>query len=112
MKNKSKLQAKFEMIPQDKQSTLVAAFTPDREEGFIEPKSSGIIGITLIPQKAGHIRIPMHIKILGDSNRQPHMITLVAFCTGPIVAVLTPELDFGKVKVLEDYPMKITLHNK
>ena len=112
MKNKSKLQAKFEMIPQDEQSTLVAAFTPDRDEGFIEPKSSGIIKITLIPQKAGHIRIPMHVKILGDNNGQPHMITLVAFCTGPIVAVLTPELDFGKVKVLEDYPMKVTLHNK
>ena len=112
MKNKSKLQAKFEMIPQDEQSTLVAAYTPDREEGFIEPKSSGIIKITLIPQKAGHIRIPMHVKILGDNNGQPHMITLVAFCTGPIVAVLTPELDFGKVKVLEDYPLKVTLHNK
>lgn len=112
MKNKSKLQAKFEMIPQDEQSTLVAAYTPDKEEGFIEPKSSGIIKITLIPQKAGHIRIPMHVKILGDNNGQPHMITLVAFCTGPIVSVMTPELDFGKVKVLEDYPLKVTLHNK
>ena len=112
MKNKSKLQAKFEMISQDEQSTLVATYVPDKEEGFIEPKSSSIIKITLTPQKAGPIRIPMHVKILGDNNGQPHMITLVANCTGPIVAVLTPELDFGKVKVLEDYPLKVTLHNK
>jgi Flagellar-associated PapD-like len=112
MKNKSKLQAKFEILPQDEQNSQIAIYSTDREEGFIEPKSSGIIKIKMNPQKAGHIRIPMHVKILGDNNGQPHMITLVAFCTGPIVSILTPELDFGKVKVLEDYPLKITLHNK
>lgn len=111
LKNRSKLQAKFEMIPQDEQSTLIAAFTPDREEGFIDPKSSTMVKVTLLPQKAGLIRIPMHIKVLGD-NQQPHMITLVANCTGPIVEVLTPELDFGKVKVLDKYPLQVTLHNK
>lgn len=111
LKNRSKLQAKFEMLQQDEQSTIWGIYKPDREEGYIEPKQSTFVEITIIPQKAGPLRIPMYIRVLGDSS-QPNMITLLANCTGPIVEVLTPELDFGKVQVLNDYPMTISLHNK
>ena len=90
------------MITQDEQSTLFGIFKPDRDEGFIDPKQSTYVEIELIPQKAGHLRIPMYVKVLGDSS-QPHLITLTAFCTGPIVHILTPELDFGRVDVLREY---------
>ena len=77
------------MIPQDDQSALTAKYKPDREHGFIDPKSSAIVKVTLIPQKAGPIRIPLYVKVLGE-NSQPHMLTLTAQSTGPIVKVLTP----------------------
>ena len=52
----------------------------------------------------------MYIKILGD-NSQPHMITLLTKCTGPIVKVLTPDIDFGRVEVLRPYTQTVKIHN-
>ena len=111
MRNRSKLQAKFEILPQDESSTIVAEYTPDMQEGVIEGRAEINVKVKLLPQKGGQIRLPMYVKIIGE-NTQPHMLTLMALCSGPKIKVLTPELDFGKVTVLKDYQLKAVLLNK
>lgn len=39
------------------------------------------------------------------------MLTINAECTGPVVKVLTPELDFGRVDVLKNFTMNLSLNN-
>jgi len=110
LKNLSKLRAKFEILEQDEQSTAVAKVRLDKEEGYIEGRTSTEVKIYLIAQKTGSIRLPLYIRLVG--SEQPHMLTLIAVCSGPIVDVITPELDFGKVDVLRDYTEIVTLHNR
>lgn len=52
----------------------------------------------------------MYVKIIGP-NEQPHMLTIMAPCSGPKIKVVDKEIDFGKTKVLKDYEDWATLTN-
>lgn len=53
MRNQSKLQAKFEILPQDEQSTTIAEYTPSEQDGIIEGNNEKTVEVKLVPMKSG-----------------------------------------------------------
>lgn len=86
-------------MPQDNQSKLLALAIPDDIEGIIPPNNNINVNITLQTQKTGIIRIPLHVKILGN-NLAPQNITLIATSVGPSIEISQSEYDFGLCDVL------------
>jgi len=88
--NESLLAAKYQILPQDQQSKLLALAITDDIEGIIPPNKSIDVNITLQTQKTGIIRIPLHVKIIG-TNIAPYTINLIATSVGPSVEVSQAE---------------------
>jgi len=109
--NKSQLPAKFEVLPQDESSKILAIITPSSPTDEIEPVSTYQLNITVITKKTGSIKIPVVIKIVGQ-NTLPTNINVTAHSVGPVMHVKQEVLEFGKVDVLKTHEIKLTLINQ
>lgn len=76
------------------------------------PANSNIkVNVVLTAVKTGMIRIPLNVKIIGQSTL-PTLITLSATSIGPVVELAAKQIDFGRCEVLKDSSQKLTIINK
>lgn len=90
---------------------MISNVVPDPETGVIPANSSIKVTFSLTAIKTGMIRIPLNVKIIGQSTL-PTLITLCATSVGPIVELGAKSLDFGRCEVLNSTHQKLTLINK
>jgi len=109
--NESDLPAKFEVIPQSKESEILAVYSVNKPSGVIPPNKEEILKVTLETRKLREIRLPLSVMIVGNSNL-PFVINIIANSKGPIVEIVEKELDFGSVEVLKDWTKTLHIKNK
>lgn len=107
--NTSALPAKFQILPQDEQTRLLAEFEPDQLHGSVPPASSHVVTLTLTAKMIGPLQIPMYVRILGHNNTNQFMLTATSI--GPIVIVEPSTVDWGNVKCLEPVTRHVRLTN-
>ena len=110
VQNESDHAAKYEVLPQDEHSAVIAEYTTDAPTGAVEPKSSRAIPITLICDRLGKVHLPLFIRIAG-TQQPPMQATIEAMAIGPRVVASCAELSWGRIDCLKDYNQTITLHN-
>jgi len=85
--NTSLLKARFNVLPQNQESEVLAKYKVDLESGDIDPGKEVTIKVTLVTKKLGEITLPLSINIVGANNQLPYIINIVATSTGPSVEV-------------------------
>eukprot|EP00935_MAST-01C_sp_MAST-1C-sp1_P000586 g586.t1 len=108
--NESDLQAKYEVVAQDEHSQAVASYEADSFKGAIAPYSQHEVTLTMVCEKLGNIRLPVHIRIAG-SDKPPLMATLSAKGIGPNVQLSKQKIEFGPSKCLVDHHRNLTITN-
>ncbi|KNC50959.1 hydrocephalus inducing isoform b [Thecamonas trahens ATCC 50062] len=108
--NESDTPAKYEIIPQAPSARAAASYSSPRAKGIIEQFSEFQVPIALVANKLGDVNMPVYIRILG-SNAPPLEVSLRATCKGPVLVPSVNTLNWGKVKVLTDVPLTLTLAN-
>lgn len=118
--NESKLPARFEVLPQDDKSGLLATFTAEPGEAGIPAKGSQLVEFLLNAERLGRIQLPVRIKTVG-SRLPPLECTIECHAKGPSLLFQifghteemekSAEIDFGKVKVLEDHNVILRIYN-
>lgn len=107
--NTSALPAKFQILPQDEQTKMLAEYEPDQVQGSVPAASSHVVTLTLTSKKIGQLQIPLSCRILG--HNVPHPLMLTANSIGPIVNVDPVILDWGNIKCLERITRTVKLTN-
>ncbi len=69
--NDSEHPARYEILPQDEHSAVIAEFTAEMPRGSIEPRSELSVPITLVGDRLGKVNIPLLVKVSG--TEQPPM---------------------------------------
>jgi hypothetical protein len=108
--NESDLQAKYEVVAQDEHSQAVASYEADAFRGAIPAFSQHEITLTMVCEKLGNIRLPVHVRIAGSSE-PPLMATLSAKGVGPNVKLSKEKIDFGPSKCLVEHHRNLTITN-
>ena len=108
--NESDLYAKYEVVEQDEYSQAVASYNADAFKGTIPPFGRHDIGMTMVCEKLGKIRLPLNIKIAGSKDL-PLLATVSALGKGPNVVLSADALKWGNKKCLFDHPKTLTMHN-
>jgi hypothetical protein len=80
--NDSEHPARYEILPQDEHSAVIAEFTAEMPRGSIEPRSQLSVPITLVGDRLGKVNIPLLVRISGTD--QPPMKATVEVCV-PVV---------------------------
>ncbi|GMH35419.1 hypothetical protein BSKO_03287 [Bryopsis sp. KO-2023] len=116
--NESKLPAKFEVLQQDAHSRSLATFTAEPSTGGIAAQGEQVVEFTLSTSRLGRIQLPVLVRVIGSSSPPLHF-AIEARSIGPLVtatvAGASPRgkllVDFGKVDVLEEHSVTLTIHN-
>ncbi len=111
LRNKNDLEARFEILPQNDESKILAEYIVDKPTGIIGPDGVEIISVTLITKKLREITLPLQINIVGNTTGNPHTINIIANSIGPNVEIDVKDLDFGKVEVLKPDSRKFFIRN-
>ena len=111
LRNKNDLEARYEILPQNDESKILAEYTVDKPTGIIGPEGVEIITVTLTTKKLREITLPLQINIVGNTTGNPHTINIIANSVGPTVEIDAKELDFGKVEVLKPTSLKFFIKN-
>lgn len=106
------LLAKFNVLPQNEDTKILAKYQVDPSTGTIEAGGTATVTITMTTQKLGDISMPLAIEIVGQNNEQPHILNIVANSIGPQVEVGQKEIDFNVVDVLSEEKKTLTITNK
>jgi hydrocephalus-inducing protein len=69
--NTSDHPARYEILPQDEHSAVIAEFSAEMPRGSIEPRSDLSVPITLIGDRLGKVNIPLLVRVSG--TEQPPM---------------------------------------
>ena len=69
--NDSEHPARYEILPQDDHSAVIAEFSAEMPRGSIEPRSELAVPITLIGDRLGKVNIPLLVRVSG--TEQPPM---------------------------------------
>lgn len=101
--------ARYEMVPQEDQSS--ATYTLE-EDGVVEAYSLKNVKVTFTSNKLGPINVPMFIRIKG-SPHPPLQATLSAISIGPNVTLdyKKEKINFGRIQVLTKHERKVKLIN-
>ncbi|CAD7699035.1 unnamed protein product [Ostreobium quekettii] len=126
--NPSNLPAKFEVMQQDAHSRNLAAFSARPDSGGVPAQGHQTLEFSLATSRLGRIQLPVRVQIVGSRN-PPLEFAIEAKSVGPKVHVdvfkdeMEPgatasrstggglSIDFGKVHVLEDHGVWISVHN-
>ena len=118
--NESDLYAKYVVEEQDEYSQA-EAHEADAFKGSIPPFGRHNIGLTMVCEKLGKLRLPLQIKIAGSVD-PPLMATVSAVGKGPNVVLSQAgpkgkgdipgdSIEWGKRKCLEDHVKVLKMHN-
>eukprot|EP00937_MAST-01D_sp_MAST-1D-sp2_P000047 g47.t1 len=108
--NESDLFAKYEVVEQDEYSQAVASYEADAFKGSIPPYGRHDIGLTMVCEKLGKLRLPLSIKIAGSAD-PPMLATVSAVGKGPNVVLSNESLEWGKKVCLKDHVKMLGMHN-
>eukprot|EP00955_Chlamydomonas_euryale_P060740 357809-Chlamydomonas_euryale.AAC.3 len=115
--NESKLPAKFEVLPQEPQSTGLAVFEVGAASAGVAALDEADIPVSLKTFTLGRVQIPLRVRVLG-SRGKPLECAIDARSLGPSLlfgpaGARTPgmALDFGRVPVLSRSSLPLALHN-
>ena len=111
LRNKNDLEARYEILPQNDESKILAEYSVDKPTGIIGPDGVEIITVTLITKKLREITLPLAVNIVGNTTGNPHTINIVANSVGPNVEIDVKDLDFKTVEVLKPVSLKFKIHN-
>lgn len=111
LRNKNDLEARYEILPQNDESKILAEYSVDKPTGIIGPDGVEIISVTLITKKLREITLPLQINIVGNTTGNPHTINIIANSIGPNVEIDVKELDFGMLDVLKPESKKFFIRN-
>ncbi|OQR81932.1 hydrocephalus-inducing protein, partial [Thraustotheca clavata] len=104
------LPAKYEFVPQDEHSKVVAVYTGNESSGDIPPNSTKVIEVALVCEKLGSIRLPLYVRIAGSIDL-PLSVTVVAVGRGPSIFINSEALAWGSISCLVDHPKTLTIKN-
>lgn len=111
LRNKNDLEARYEILPQNDESKILAEYSVDKPTGIIGPDGVEIITVTLTTKKLREITLPLAVNIVGNTTGNPHTINIIANSIGPNVEIDVKELDFKTVEVLKPMSLKFKIHN-
>lgn len=94
--------AKFEFIPQDEYSSVVAKYSAATSSGSLDPESSTNIAVSLCCEKAGNVRLPVYIRIAGAEG-SPLSAIIMACGKGPCVILRSDVVDWGNISCLRNH---------
>jgi hypothetical protein len=63
LRNKNDLEARYEILPQNEESKILAEYSVDKPTGIIGPDGSEIITVTLVTKKLREITLPLQVHI-------------------------------------------------
>lgn len=110
LKNNSDVPARFEVLPQDSHSAVVAAFAVDAAGGVVPPNGSTQLKVSLTVFKPGPAAIPVFIRVLGKTG-EPLKAECQAFGRGPRIIPTPSAMDWAGVTCLVPTSLDLTLYN-
>eukprot|EP00951_Prasinocladus_malaysianus_P003894 scaffold27553_cov35-Prasinocladus_malaysianus.AAC.1 len=121
--NDSKLPARFEVLPQDDKSAVLAQYKATPASAGIPAQGDHSIEFDLNAERLGRLQLPVRIKTVG-SRMAPIDVTIECLAVGPSLLFRveghddpvddmkeSAAVDFGKVQVLEDHSVVLTVYN-
>ncbi|KAI9141433.1 hypothetical protein BKA69DRAFT_1166800 [Paraphysoderma sedebokerense] len=110
LSNNTDLPAKYSVIQQSGSSQLLYNFQVDEPSGVLEPQSTKSIALDFITKSLGESKCGITIQILGMED-YPLSVEVTCNGVGPNISPSVTELDWGKISVLKNHSMRMTLRN-
>ncbi|KAJ3215867.1 hypothetical protein HDU67_010224 [Dinochytrium kinnereticum] len=108
--NETSFPAHYELLSQEETAKNVYAYASRNGTGVIQPFSTQIIQVDIQIKRLGQINFPVFVRIKGNENI-PLGVDISANGIGPNVVISSSELNWGKIPVLKDVPLCLTLTN-
>ncbi|KAM6325117.1 LOW QUALITY PROTEIN: hydrocephalus-inducing protein homolog [Podargus strigoides] len=108
--NDSDLPGCYRILPQDRKEDAAVWYSSPLPCGVIWPHSTVEVPLILESQVMGKKHAVAHVAVFG-SEEPPLEIHLLSTGEGPVVSVHPAEINFGKVKVLQDASQTFHLSN-
>ncbi|ORX48158.1 hypothetical protein BCR36DRAFT_329786 [Piromyces finnis] len=108
--NPSNYPARYRLIHQEESAKIVYSYESLNGFGIINPNSNAQIDLTIIVKKLGTVVFPVFIEIIGkyDVNL---VVDITAYGIGPTISLSTEEINWGKIKVLENNTTVLEINN-
>ncbi len=111
LENNSDLQARYEILPQDKHTKAFAEYDIDEWKGVLDARQTKSIDIRLTCERLGKVKLPIYVRIAG-SEKPPLVPIVQANAIGPIVSTDQQSVDWGKTTCLLPSMRKVTIKNE
>ncbi|KAJ3159463.1 hypothetical protein HDU86_001781 [Geranomyces michiganensis] len=110
LENNTDFPARYTLQQQEESARTVFQYTSTNHHGVLEPHSECRINVQVQIKRLGDIEFPIFLIISGNED-SPLMMDISATGIGPNVLVSATELDWGKIPVLKQVPLTLTLEN-
>ncbi|KNC96691.1 uncharacterized protein SPPG_07904 [Spizellomyces punctatus DAOM BR117] len=110
LENPTDFPARYKLQLQEESAKAVFQYSSRNAIGVIEPHSETKINLEIQIKRLGQINFPIFLTISGNEEI-PVVVDITANGIGPSVVVSTTELNWGKIPVLKDVPMSLSLKN-
>ncbi|XP_035521672.1 hydrocephalus-inducing protein homolog [Morone saxatilis] len=109
--NSSSLPAFYGVLDQEREESPSLRCGSPIPRGVILPRSSEELPVCLLAKAVGRLSHTLRIAVFG-SVKPPLEVVLSCIGQGPIVHVQSPQMDFGKIRVLTDSTKTLHLSNQ
>ncbi|KAJ3106206.1 hypothetical protein HDU97_006839 [Phlyctochytrium planicorne] len=108
--NETGFPAHYELLSQEESAKNVYSYASRNGTGVIHPHSKQIIQVDVQIKRLGQINFPVFVRIQGNED-MPLGVDISANGIGPNVIISASELNWGKIPVLKDNMLTVTLTN-
>jgi hydrocephalus-inducing protein len=109
--NKDPVPARYELLPQDEQTAVVAAFSSPTPEGVLPPLSETAVEVQLLCYRGGPFVLPLFVRIAGTEGEEPLKAELQGLAIGPNVVCSPTSIAWGPVTCLRPHTASVSVHN-
>ncbi|CAH1779299.1 unnamed protein product [Owenia fusiformis] len=109
--NSSDLPAKYELLPQQIDSSTPILYNSPLAKGIIEPHLVLEVPLVITPQHLEELGVTAYFGIFGSSEA-PLPVHLSCIGEGPVVHVMPLNLDWGQIPVLTEVSKTLLLSNE
>jgi len=110
LSNPSIYPARYKLVSQEESAKIVYSYESSNNYGIINPNSKAYIDLTVIVKKLGTVVFPTFIEIIGKKEVNL-VVDITAYGIGPTISLSTDEINWGKIKVLEENSMTLEINN-
>ncbi|KAJ3184326.1 hypothetical protein HK101_009853, partial [Irineochytrium annulatum] len=108
--NETGYPAKYELLCQEESAKNVYAYASRNGTGVIMPFSAQTIQVDIQIKRLGQVNFPIFIKVFGNDD-MPLGVDISASGIGPNIILSANEINWGKIQVLKEVSMSLTLTN-